>query len=489
MLDQLYGSSLALVTDLYQLTMAYGYWKSGRAELEAAFHLFFRRLPFGGGYAVAAGLGPAVEWLERFRFEASDLEYLAELRGNDDRPLFEPAFLEHLAGLRLTCSIDAVPEGTLVFPHEPLVRVVGPILECQLLETALLALVNFPTLIATKAARVCGAAAAQTVVEFGLRRAQGIDGGMSASRAAMIGGCAATSNVLAGKLLDVPVKGTHAHSWVMCFEAEREAFETYARALPNNCIFLVDTYDTRQGVRHAIETARKLRARGHEMVGIRLDSGDFLELSIDARRMLDEAGFPQAIILASGDLDEYQIQALNRAGARIDVWGVGTRLVTAFDEPALGGVYKLSAVRSRGEAWHHRIKLSDEAAKATNPGIQQVRRFYDGDRMLADVIYSEDAPPAGDCTSVEVTDGSTRRTFAAGTSYADLLIPVLRDGQRVRETPSLNAIRAAAERELSQLPPESKRLEGPAAYPVGLEASLDALQRQLADEARAAENE
>jgi len=489
MLDQLYGHSLALLTDLYQLTMAYGYWKSGRAELEAAFHLFFRRLPFGGGYAVAAGLGPAVEWLERFRFEASDLEYLAGLRGNDGRPLFEPAFLEYLAGLRLTCSIDALPEGTLVFPHEPLVRVVGPILECQLLETALLTLINLPTLIATKAARVCHAAAGQTVVEFGLRRAQGIDGGMSASRAAMIGGCAATSNVLAGKLLGVPVKGTHAHSWVMCFEAERESFETYAHAMPNNCIFLVDTYETRQGVRHAIETARELRARGHEMVGIRLDSGDFLGLSLDARRMLDEAGFPKAIILASGDLDEYQIESLNREGARIDVWGVGTRLVTAFDEPALGGVYKLSAVRSGGKAWRHRIKLSDDPAKGTNPGIQQVRRFFDDDRMLADVIYSEDAPPNGDCNSVDVADPHARRTLAAGTPYVDLLVPVLRDGERVAEMPSLDEIRARAERELSRLPPESKRLEDPAAYPVGLEASLTRLKRQLADEARSVEND
>src|SRR6266550_5632730 len=302
-------SGRALLTDLYQLTMAYGYWKSGRAEREAVFHLFFRKSPF--------------------QCTAEDAAFLGTLAGNDDRPLFERAFLEYLRTLRFTCAVDAIPEGTAVFPQEPLLRIQGPILQCQLLETALLNLINFQSLIATKAARVCLAARGEPVLEFGLRRAQGVDGALAASRAAYIGGCAATSNVLAAKLYGIPVRGTHAHSWVMSFDDEREAFRAYAEAMPNNCVFLVDTYDSLEGVRRAVEAGRLLRERGHEMVGIRLDSGDLAWLSVEARKILDEAGFPNAVIVASNDLDEHIIASLKEQGAMINVWGVGTKLVTA----------------------------------------------------------------------------------------------------------------------------------------------------------------
>ena len=265
------SENLALLTDLYQLTMAYGYWKSGTSNKEAAFHLFFRRNPFSGGYVIAAGLQPVIDLLQDFHFDESDIEYLATLTGNDNQPLFPSEFLQYLGQLKLECNIDAVPEGTVVFPHEPLLRVTGPIVQCQIIETMLLNVINFQSLIATRAARICQAAGDDAVLEFGLRRAQGVDGGIAASRAAYIGGCAATSNLLAGKRFGIPVKGTHAHSWVMSFPTEIDAFEAYASAMPNNCVFLVDTFDTVEGVKQAITVGNKLRKQGHEMAGIRLD--------------------------------------------------------------------------------------------------------------------------------------------------------------------------------------------------------------------------
>ncbi|MCP4655205.1 MAG: nicotinate phosphoribosyltransferase, partial [bacterium] len=353
----------ALLTDLYQLTMACGYWKTGIAERETVFHLFFRENPFGAGFSIACGLEQVIEHLRELRFSDEDLACLADLEGNDGKALFDEGFLDYLGQLALRCDVDAVPEGTAVFPREPLLRIRGPLAQCQILETPLLTLLNFQTLIATKAARVAMAAAGDPVLEFGLRRAQGIDGGTSASRAAFVGGCAGTSNVLAGKRYGIPIKGTHAHSWVMSFASEPEAFAAYARALPNNCVFLVDTYDTLEGVRHAIAMGKWLRERGHEMVGIRLDSGDLATLSCEARKLLDAAGFPKASIVASNDLDEYEIARLKAAGAAIDLWGVGTRLATAYDQPALGGVFKLSAFREAGGSWRPVIKLSEERLK------------------------------------------------------------------------------------------------------------------------------
>src|SRR5574341_611252 len=378
--SRLYGTSLALLTDFYELTMAFAAWKEGIAGREACFILSFRRNPFDGGFAVAAGLEHAVDQVTRQRFGRADLDWLGGQRGADGSLLFEPAFLDYLAGLRLECDVDAVPEGTAVFQHAPLLRVRGPIIPSMLLETPLLNLIGFPTLVATKAARVCLAARGDPVIEFGLRRAQGIDGGLAASRAAFIGGCVATSNVLAGRLYGIPVKGTHAHSWVMLFDDELESFLAFARAMPSNCILLVDTYHSLEGVRKAVEMGRWLRSQGRELAGIRLDSGDLAWLSAEARRMLDEAGFPRAAVLASNELDEHIIQSLKDQGAAVGVWGVGTRLVTGHDDPALGGVYKLSAVRMKpGGPWVPRVKLSEQANKTSLPGLLQVRRYHDQD--------------------------------------------------------------------------------------------------------------
>ncbi len=483
-LAQLYGSSLTLLNDLYQLTMAFAYWKSGMADREAVFHLFFRRPPFQGGFTLAGGLTPALEYLEQFRFDSSDLDYLAGLQGNDGLRLFEDEFLQHLSQLKLTCDIDAIPEGTVVYPHEPLVRVRGPLLQCQLLETPLLNIINFQSLVATRAARICLAARGEPVIEFGTRRAQGIDGGVSASRAAYLGGCAATSNVLAGKLFGIPVRGTHAHSWVMAFENELEAFRSYARALPNNCIFLVDTYDSIRGVERAIEVGRELRRQGHEMIGIRLDSGDLADLSIQARKLLDEAGFEEAVIVASNNLDEHIIASLKDQGARIGVWGVGTRLATASEQPALGGVYKMSAIRSPAGQWQYKIKLSEQAIKVNIPGILQVRRFQREGRFLADAIFDEELNIPPGCTIVDPFDSTRRKTIPAGTEHADLLEPVVRAGERSGQLASLPECRARVRTQLQGLDPGVKRFLNPAEYPVGLEMKLYEMKKDLVLEAR-----
>lgn len=477
--------SLALLTDLYQLTMAYGYWRLGRAEDEAVFHLFFRRAPFRGGYAIAAGLQQAMDYLTGLRFDDSDLGYLATLTGNDGRALFDGGFLEYLRGLRFTCDLDGIPEGTAVFAHEPLLRVRGPILQCQLVETPLLNMINFSTLIATKAARVCAAAGGEPVLEFGLRRAQGVDGAMTAARAAYLGGCAATSNVLAGKRYGVPVRGTHAHSWVMSFDDEQAAFAAYAEALPNNCVFLVDTYDTIQGVRHAIAAGERLRASGHALAGVRLDSGDLAALSKEARRLLDAAGFEDAAIVASNDLDEHEISRLRAAGARISVWGVGTRLITAHDQPALGGVYKLAAVRSdAAQAWRYRIKLSEEPIKVSNPGIQQVRRFAGADgRFVGDVIFETELGPGAVGHRVHRIDAPAE-TYAHAGAGEDLLVPVLRGGAAVYEPPPLAQSRARTLAQLERLDPAVRDPNAPARYPVGLDERLQALKDQVMAEAR-----
>ena len=461
-----YGQSLSLLTDLYELTMACGYWKSGLADREAVFHLYFRKHPFGGDHTVACGLAQAVSFLRGFHFDESDLDYLRGLRAADGAALLDPAFVTAMAELNFRCDVDAVPEGTIVFPQEPLVRVRGPLLQCQILETALLNIINFQTLIATKAARIVEAAQGEPVLEFGLRRAQGIDGGLSASRAAYVGGCAATSNVLAGKLHGIPVRGTHAHSWVMTFEDELESFEAWARAMPNNCVFLVDTYDSIEGVRRAIRVGLGLRERGYEMLGVRLDSGDLVELSREARRLLDEAGFPDAKVVASGDLDEREIADLKARGAKIALWGVGTRLVTAHDDPALGGVYKLGAVRGEDGFWSDRVKLSDDIEKVSNPGLLQVRRFSLDGQAIADVIFDErrdleqlpfDIPPESESE--------------------DLLQPVIRDGVCLHEAPGLPLIRRRTEAQHKLFSPAAMRRN----YRVGLEKGLERQKQLLLD--------
>ena len=487
--DRIYRHSLALLTDLYQLTMAYGYWKLGRMDEQAAFHLFFRNNAFGGGYTVAAGLAYVLDFLRGLKFQDTDLEYLATLEGNDGQALFEPAFLDYLSRLEFRFDIDAVPEGTVVFPHQPMLRVIGPLLQCQLLETPLLDMLNFQTLIATKAARVCAAADGDPVLEFGLRRAQGIDGALAASRAAYIGGCTGTSNVLAGKLFGIPVRGTHAHSWVMAFPNELEAFEAYAEVMPNNCVFLVDTYDSLEGVRAAAKVGAELAGRGVNMIGIRLDSGDLAYLSIEARKILDAAGLESAAIVASNDLDEHIIASLKDQGAAINVWGVGTKLATGYDQPALNGVYKLTAIRKPGEDWQPKVKISEQTAKVSTPGVLQVRRYRNAEEFIADMTFDETIGVNGDIVIVDPTDPTRRKSVPGDLEYQDLLVPVVRTGQVVHDTPPIDAIRQRARDQLALLHPTVKRFLNPHAYPAGLERALHDVRTRLILEARGVSDE
>jgi nicotinate phosphoribosyltransferase len=473
------NSFSALTTDLYEITMACGYWKAGVSDCDAAFHVTFRHNPFGGQFTVACGLATAIDFLRAFHFTETEIAYLRSQRGNDGKPLFDSGFLDYLHALRLTCDIDAVPEGTLVFPNQPLIRVCGPIIECQLLETALLTILNFQSLIATKAARICLAAGNDAVIEFGLRRAQGVDGGLSSARAAYIGGCAGTSNLQAGQRYGIPVSGTQAHSWIMFFDNETEAFEIYAKAMPNNCVFLVDTYNSLDGVRHAINVAKQLRTDGHEMIGVRLDSGDRAALSIETRRMLDQVGFTNAKIVCSGDLDEFAIAEMKRRGAKIDIWGVGTKLTTGQPDAALGGIYKLAAVRKPGEQWRDRIKLSDDPAKTSYPGLLQVRRFHQPDgRFIADAIYAIDHGITEPCEIVGL-ETEEKTDIPAGTDYSDLLVPIFRGGLLAYEAPNIEASREHARNQISCAPPEILQLKDPAPYKIGLERLLHELRSRL----------
>ncbi len=453
--------ALGLLTDLYQLTMAYAHHRAGTADRVASFALFFRRAPFGGTFAVAAGIDEALSMLEDLSFDASDLAYLATLVGADGLPLFDAAFLERLRTFRFRCEVDAVDEGEIVFPHEPLLRVTGPVLDAQLAETLLLNVVNFQTLVATKAARVVRAAAGRPVVEFGLRRGQGPDGALSASRASFLGGCAATSNVLAGKLFGIPVRGTHAHAWVQFFGDEREAFARYADALAGNVIYLVDTYDTIQGVAHAIEQARALAQPTAErsakpLLGIRLDSGDLGALARVAREKLDAAGLTSTKIYASNDLDEHAIAKLVADGAPIDVFGVGTRLVTGGDQSALGGVYKLTAVAEPDGTLAPRIKRSEDAAKVSWPGRLELERFVDGTgRFVCDVLsdLDHDAGWAGPLLDAATGAPIPRDTAVSAGRGRRVLGPALREGRRVRPERPLTEARDAVRTSLATLEP------------------------------------
>lgn len=465
----------ALLTDLYQLTMAQGYWESGKTDDMACFHMYFRENPFKGGFAIACGMAQLAEMVETFSFSDDDIEYLASLPAPGTGMLFDPAFLEYVRALELDVDIDAVHEGTVVFAGEPLVRVMGPIMHCQLLETALLNCVNFQTLIATKAARVCLAAGDAPVAEFGLRRAQGAGGGLWASRAAVVGGCASTSNVLAGKLYGIPVSGTHAHSWVMSFSSELEAFRAYAKAMPENCVLLVDTYDVKQGIENAVTVGLEMRERGDRLAGIRIDSGDLAWLSKMARARLDEAGLSDCGIVLSNDLDEYTIQSLRDQGASVTSYGVGTKLATAYDQPTLGGVYKLSATKNAGEAvWRDRIKITEQAAKLTVPGVLDVRRYYHEDgRLAGDMVFDANHGVSERELIVDPSD-SLRRKVLSGKRFGTLLAPLARSGKAVLEAGDRDAM-SARERAFAQvatLDESQKRMLNPHSYPVGLECGL-----------------
>lgn len=478
-LPNFYNQSLALLTDLYQLTMAYGYWKMGMKDRESVFHFSFRRAPFHGGFTIAAGLESLIGYIESFHFDESDLSYLSTLQGVDGSALFPKEFLSYLSKLKLTCDLDAVPEGTIVFPYEPIVRVQGPLIQAQLLESPLLNLLNFPTLIATKAARVYIAAQGDEVLEFGIRRAQGIDGAITASRAAYIGGCHATSHLLAGKLFGIPVKGTHSHAWVMAFDEEIDSFKAFAEAMPNNCVFLVDTYNSIAGIKKAIEVGKWLKEKGKSFLGIRLDSGDLTYLSVTGRHMLDEAGFPDTKIMASNELDETLIADLKRQGAKIAVWGVGTNLVTGKEHPALDGVYKLSAIKNSNGKWKDTLKLSEQIAKISSPGILQIRRFSNEFGPVADMIYNLETGPDHAQTIVDPVDPTRERQIEKNWKKQDLLIPILRKGETIYSLPSLQEIRNNTLKNLGELHPAFKRFINPHAYVVGMEKSLYDTRTQL----------
>ena len=436
--------------------------------------MYFRNYPFKGGYAIACGMDQLAELVETYGFTDEDIEYLAALPAPGGGKLFHDDFLNYLSGFKLSVDIDAVEEGTAVFPNEPLVRVCGPILECQLIETPLLNCVNFETLVATKAARVCQAAEAP-VAEFGLRRAQGAAGGIWASRAAVVGGCASTSNVLAGRMFGIPVSGTHAHSWVMSFPDELSAFRAYAESFPNNCVLLVDTYDIEQGIRNAITVGLEMRERGQRLMGIRIDSGDLTWLGKLARRMLDEAGLEDCGIVLSNDLDEYTIRSIRQEGVNVMSWGVGTKLACAYDQPTLGGVYKLSATREEGdEVWKDSIKISGSVQKLTTPGVLDVRRYYFEDgRIAGDMVFDVNSQVNESEVIVDPYD-SLRRKKLLGKRFETLLKPLAREGKCVLLPEQRSAMEAQARTKasLETLDETQKRLLNPHTYPVGLERGL-----------------
>ncbi|MCX8032677.1 MAG: nicotinate phosphoribosyltransferase [Thermoleophilia bacterium] len=469
---------LALLTDFYQLTMMGGYWKTGQRDLPACFNYTFRELPPHAGFAIAAGLEQLLDLIENLRFTDQDLAYLERLG------IFEPGFLDYLKDFRPEVDIEAVPEGTVVFPHEPILQVEGPLIQAQLIETAVLNALNYQTLIATKTARIRLACGDDHLAEFGLRRAHGPDGGLSGSRAAYIGGADSTSNMLAGKLFGIPVRGTQAHSWIMSFDSEIEAFRAYA-ACYEDPILLVDTYDTlTSGLPNALQVFKELRDSGRKVrAAIRLDSGDLARLSKAAYRMFTEAGFEDPLIVASNELDEDLIADLKRQGAPINSWGVGTHLITASSHPALGGVYKLVAVQREDGVWEPRIKLSSNPAKMTDPGRKRVVRYYDDHgRPLADIIRLADEPPdvidpgqpAKPVPFAERHDLSFLRAVWDAASCEDLLQPVMRGGKRIVQLPTLEEIRARARAQVASLPEELRRLRNPEIYAVGLSPRLAA---------------
>ncbi len=466
--------NLTLLTDLYQLTMGQGYFSEGKHEQLAAFDIFFRPNKLIT-YSVAAGMEQAADYLEHLRFTEEDLAYLGSLG------LFTADFLAYLKDLRFTGDVYSVKEGEIVFPYEPILTVKAPMIQAQLVETALLTFVNHQTLIASKSAKICSAAGGG-VMEFGLRRAQGADAGIYGARAAIIGGCVGTSNVYAGKLFSIPVSGTMAHSWVMNFPTELEAFRAYARNFPDGCLLLVDTYDTlKSGVPNAVKVFRELREAGHEPKGIRIDSGDLAYLSKEARKMLDKAGFEKAIICASGDLDENSVRSLKEQGAKIDSWGIGTKLITSADMPALGGVYKLAAVFEDGHEIP-KIKLSDSTEKITNPGMKEVYRLYDRetDKAIADLItragerIDEDAP-LEIFHPVETWKRMTVRNFRV----RNLREPLFLGGKKVAKDRPLAEIHAYFEAEYGRFWEEYTRLDMPHIYKVDLSESLYALKSEM----------
>ena len=472
--------NLTLLTDLYEMTMMQGYFKSANHDV-AVFDAFYRKNPCDGGYAICAGLDQVIDYIKNLHFSAEDISYLRGLH------IFDEDFLSYLENFRFSGDIYAIPEGTLIFPREPLIKVIAPNMEAQLVETAILNIINHQSLIATKAARVCYAAGSDSVMEFGLRRAQGPDSGTYGARAAVIGGCKGTSNVLAGQLFDVPVLGTHAHSWIMSFPDEYTAFKTYANLYPSACILLVDTYDTlKSGVPHAIRVFREMREAGIPLTyyGVRIDSGDLAYLSKQIRKMLDDAGFPDAVISASNDLDEYLIESLKLQGAEITSWGVGTNLITAKDNPAFGGVYKMAAIQKEDGNFVPKIKISENSEKITNPGNKTIYRIYDKatGKIRADLICLADETfdEACDMNLFDPNEPWKKTRIAGGTyTLRELLVPVFENGKCVYDSPKVMDIQAACTKEKDTIWDETKRFVNPSRIYVDLSDKLYRLKHDL----------
>ena len=468
--------NLTLLTDLYQLTMMYGYSKSDLMNKTAVFDVFYRGV--GNHYAVACGLQQVIEYVENLHFDEDDIAYLRSLK------LFDEDFLKLLSELKFTGDIYAVPEGTIVFPQEPILTVKARLFEAQLIETAILCILNHQTLIATKTAKIVYAAGGASIAEFGLRRAQGPDAGIYGARAAIIAGCASTSNVLAGQMFDVPVSGTHAHSWVMSFPDELTAFRKYAEIYPEGCLLLVDTYDTlKSGVPNAIKVFDELKAKGYNPLGIRLDSGDLAYLSKQARKMLDAAGHKDVKIFASGDIDEHILLSLAREGAKIDIYGIGTKLITSYDCPSLGGVYKLAAIEKDGQLVP-KMKFSDTRAKITNPGLKKIVRLYNKDgKALADLIcLKEEEIDASGPLTIYHPEQTWKKTVLTDFTAKDLMVQIFKDGKQVYSFPSLKEIGEYALESMAEFYPEYKRTVNPQEYKVDLSDRLFDLKKQMIKE-------
>ncbi|MDD3361920.1 MAG: nicotinate phosphoribosyltransferase [Hespellia sp.] len=477
------GLNLTLLTDLYELTMMQGYFETQENET-VIFDAFFRENPNHNGYSVMAGLDQVIDYIKNLNFSYDDVEYLRSLG------IFSEDFLHYLSGFHFSGDIYAIPEGSVIFPKEPLIKVIAPIMEAQLVETAILNIINHQCLIATKTSRIVHAAQGDGIMEFGLRRAQGPDAGLYGARAAMIGGCVSTSNVLAGELFDVPVSGTHAHSWIMSFKDEYSAFKAYADLYPTACILLVDTYDTlKSGVPNAIRVFKEMQAAGvdFKLYGIRLDSGDLAYLSKKARKMLDEAGFPDAVIAASNDLDEYLINDLKVQGCKITSWGVGTNLITSKDCPSFGGVYKLAAIQNPDGRFVSKIKISENTEKITNPGNKTIFRIYDkesgkirGDLIcFADEVYD----PEDDLLLFHPVDTWKKTKLAGGTyTMKEILKPVFVNGACVYESPTVMEIAAFCKQEKQTLWDETLRLFNPHKVYVDLSKKLYDVKKELLDE-------
>lgn len=475
--------NLTLLTDLYELTMMQGYYEKGQNE-NVIFDVFFRQNPCNNGYSVCAGLDQVIDYIKNLHFTYDDVDYLRGLG------IFKEDFLHYLSGFHFSGDIYAIPEGTVVFPKEPLLKVVAPIMEAQLVETAILNIINHQSLIATKTSRIVFAANGDGIMEFGLRRAQGPDAGLYGARAAMIGGCVGTSNVLAGQMFDVPVMGTHAHSWIMSFPDEYTAFKTYAEMYPDNCTLLVDTYDTlKSGVPNAIRVFQEFKDAGKPLIkyGIRLDSGDLAYLSKEARKMLDEAGFPEATICASNDLDEFLLHDLKMQGAAIDSWGVGTNLITSKDCPSFGGVYKLAAIQNEEGEFVPKIKISENTEKITNPGNKTIYRIYEkaSGKIKADLICFADEviDSKQDLLLFDPMDTWKKTKLAGGTyNVREILLPIFKNGECLYKSPTLKEIAAYCREEKDTLWDETKRLFYPHRVYVDLSQKLYAVKQSLLDQ-------